>query len=561
MKKICSKRNIKIINWVLVFASILIFEFGYCNAEYTIAMFTKNPLQSYNFTICRGVVYIVILISIYCINKSKIIDEVSNSYNNKTKRIILIIDIIIEMLIFIFYLYKFLIKKEIVLIQFSLVSIMLISAFLAIENITNKYFTNIISIFLIGVIFCITVNCYHVLDENAYNVSYGNINFNDPVIDKQFMEDLPRGTHYSQLVEFFKVKYDFKKGSLPEESTVDSTPAGYNPIIYIPSAIGILFGRLLQGSVADIFIMGRLFNLLTYFALITLTIKILPYKKNTFLMIMSIPIILCFSATYSIDGIGIGIVSLFIAYCLKLYKKKDRIIFKDLIILAIIYTFMLTFKSMSYIFVGVLIFLLPIKKIFKEHYKKLIPLIILFIIINIAIFSIQPKINLTDNRYESIDASEQIKIILNNPLFFITVMKNHIKNTLLNWNWIKDFNAPDYLSTNADNIFIIMFIYYLYIAFKDDCKNFNLKEKIIFLMAFALTYSFTSGILYIGCTNVGAFEIAGYQLRYIFPIISLLLIVLSNKTLKQNNDKNFLMKMTSFQIMFISLALIGAIFK
>ena len=261
---------------------------------------------------------------------------------------------------------------------------------------------------------------------------------------------------------------------------------------------------------------------------------------------------MCFSSTYSVDGIGVGLVSLFIAYCLKLHENKDEIKLKYLINLAIIYTLVLSFKSMSYIFVGILVFLLPLKNIFKK-YKVQVPLIIIgFIIANLLVLCIQPKVNLTDNRYDNVNSTEQIKNVLHNPLIVIDVMMSQVENRLLNFNWLRDFNADAYLSSKANNVFVIMFIYYFYVAFKDDSKNFNLKEKIIMILAFALTFGFTP---------VGAIAVGGYQTRYIFPIVTLIMILLSNKTLKNQDDENFVMKVTSVQIAFIALGLLGAMLK
>ena len=78
---------------------------------------------------------------------------------------------------------------------------------------------------------------------------------------------------------------------------------------------------------------------------------------------------------------------------------------------------------------------------------------------------------------------------------------------------------------------------------------------------FALIYCFISGIFYLACTSIGFIGIEGYQVRYIFPIISLLIISLSNKTLKNSKDENLLVKISSFQILFITLGLIGEMLK
>ena len=564
MVKIFNKKAIKIYNYIIICLLILIFEFGFCNAQFTHSKLTHIETEGFYFSLCRGTMYIITIIGLIFINKSAIIDKIEESFTNKTKKRIFLVYLIANSIIMVYFTYVFLIKQDISLIHYSIISITSLLLLLSTIYITNNYYTNIIALFLLSIIFCITVNGYHVLDEkrhfmSAYNVSYGNIKFDKQIVDKQFMEELPMGIHYTEFTRFFKEKYKFEEGHLPEEGTVDSTPAGYNPLIYVPSAIGILIGRILQGSVADIFLMGRLFNLLGYMVLVLLTIKVIPYKKNLVMIIMSIPIFLCFSATYSIDGIGIGLVSLFIAYCFKL--RESDISFKDLVNLAIIYTLVLTFKSLSYAFIGLLVFLLPVKQILCKYLKKIIVLIIVFIIVNVLLFSIQTKITLSDNRYENVDAGKQIENILNNPLILVSVMKNHILNTLLNWGWIKDFNAPAYFSSKAENLFIIMIFYYMYVAFKDDSKNFNWKEKILMIVTFFMVYGFTSGILYLGCTPVGAHAVGGYQDRYIFPVITLIMCILSNNTLKQNNDDNFLVKTTTVQIMFMYLDIIGTILK
>ncbi len=566
MEKIFNNRNIKIFNWILLIVLIAIFEFGYCNVEFTTAVLTHRPSEGFFFSLCRGIFYLLILIAMFYLNKSNIINEVSDSFKNKIKKYALLIYMLIAVILFIIYLYKFLIKQELALIQFSMVSILLITLFWAIEYVTNKYITNIVSIFLIGCIFCITVNAYHVFDEkkhfmSAYNLSYGNINYEEPIVDKQFMTDLKTGTHYTILEGFFKVKYDFQEGELPKEGTVDSTPATYSPIIYMPSALGILIGRILQGSVADIFLLGRFFNLIAYIILISLIIKNLPYKKNLFLIIMTIPMIICLSATYSPDGIGIGFVLLFIAYCLKLNNNKQNITLKQLINLAIIYTLLLSYKSMSYALVGLLVLLLPIKELIKK-YKKQIPLIIIgFIIANAIVLVIQPKVNLTDNRFENVNSTEQIKNAIQHPLIIPKVIYNHIRNTLLNMEWLKHINSEIFFSSKANNVFVIMLLYYFYVAIKDDSKNFTFKEKSLMFIIFLLTYGFTSGILYIACAPVGADYVLGYQLRYIFPILPLIMLCISNKSLKSNNDTNFVMKITIAQNIFIAVALLGEMLK
>ena len=95
MEKIFSKKNIKIFNWILLIALILIFEFGYCNVEFTTSVLTHRPSEGFYFSLCRGVVYLSICVLMYFLNKSDIISEISNSFKNRTKNVVVILYVII----------------------------------------------------------------------------------------------------------------------------------------------------------------------------------------------------------------------------------------------------------------------------------------------------------------------------------------------------------------------------------------------------------------------------------------------------------------------------------
>ena len=72
----------------------------------------------------------------------------------------------------------------------------------------------------------------------------------------------------------------------------------------------------------------------------------------------------------------------------------------------------------------------------------------------------------------------------------------------------------------------------------------------------------TSAVLYLTFTPIGSEFLAGYSSRYLFPIILLVLICISNDKLKNNdNKKNEIMKIDFINSLFIIVSLIGAIFK
>lgn len=567
MEKIFQKRNLKIGNWIVAILFLLLFEFGYANIDFTRNLL-KGEMTIFYFSLCRGIVYLGILIAIFFWNRSKLIEEIAKTYEIKWKKVITIIYLIGAVLLEGYFIYQYLfLENALVLTRLAILTMAILGTGIAIIYLSNRFITNIIGIGVLASIFCVTMTDYHVLDEkkhfmSAYNVSYLHFDFQNPKVDTIFMDDLVIGTHFQNFTDFFKINYKYEQGSLPKEGAVSSTPATYHPILYLPSAIGLFVGRMLRGSVADIFLLGRIFNLIAFLGMMAITFKLLPFKKNLFYAVLTLPMVLSLAATYSVDGIGIGFITIFVAYCFKLYKEKEQVTFKKLIILMLLFTLSLTYKMLSYGFVGLLIFLLPIKQIWKNTKKtKIIALIIGFFILVFGILATQPKVNLTDDRYENVNATEQIKYGLQHPMLVPEVLKQHLLNTAFNLEWIKDFIPHDILSVKASQALLFLLAYLFYVAILEDGKHFNKKEKFILILAFFLTYAFTSGILYVACSPIGANYVMGYQLRYIFPILGLLLATFSNKNIKLVSEENHVLKMSNIPILFTFLCVIGTILK
>ena len=284
--------------------------------------------------------------------------------------------------------------------------------------------------------------------------------------------------------------------------------------------------------------MGILFNLLTYMVLVTIVLKILPYKKNIFFVILNIPLIILLAASYSIDATSLGLISIFTAYCLKLYEQKEKITVKQLILLCCSLLCLVIAKSMAYIAVALIVFILPVFKLIKENIKY-IPIFILIIgIIGIIALGSKTKNVETDTRAYNANSSEQIKFLVENPITAIPVLYRHTRDTLFNFNWLTELNTENFFYSFARGIFMLMFLFIIIIALNDDSKKFKLKEKIIFVITFFVVFAMTSFALYIGFTSVGARTIEGYQARYIIPILPLVLMVLNNNLIKVKINYN-----------------------
>lgn len=568
LKTIFSANKLKIYNILIILLSIFTFEFGYCNHTFTENLI-QGKITTFYFSICRGIFYLAILIAIILINKKFDFKQIEATYDNKLKRILVYLYIAIVLFIIgkQFFSIKIVNGATLLMTQLSMIVLSVIGGFVAVIYISKNFTANIVSVLILASVLSITCNTYNVLDEKkhfmeSYNLSYFNLDFSNPVTDKQFMEEIPRGTNYLEMVDYYKIPYVFEEGQIPEGDEADSTPAGTNPILYIPSALGITIGRLLKGSVADVFYLGRIFNLITYALLIILTLKIVPFKKNVFFAIALVPMLLCLGGTYSPDGLGMGVISLFIAYCLKLYDKKEEINIKEIIILACLYCLTLTFKSMSYFAIGLIIFILPIKQIIKNNKQKLLWLIPVLAVLMVILLVIQPTVDITqgDSRGGNTGAVAQVQNLLANPSLIIQVVNNHINQSILNFSWIKDLHFSYYFSNNSGQVFLCMIIFYLYVAIKDDSKNFSKKNKAIFISTFLLIFAITSLALYLTFTEIGYTTVAGYQARYLFPILSLVLMSISSKNLKNGEtQENLTTKIAFICNLFIIISAIGTI--
>lgn len=570
LKTIFSKNKLKIYNIIIILICMIIFEFGYCNHTFTENLL-NGEITTFNFSICRGVFYFAVLIATIIINKKFDFEQIENTYDNKLKKILFLIYVVIAICILGYICLRALLVEgtTILMTQLTMVLLTIIGGFTVIVYISSNFTTNIVSMLILASVLSVTCSTYNVLDEKkhfmeAYNISYLNLDFSNPIVDKQFMEEIPRGTHYTKMADYYKIPYVFEEGEIPENDVPDSTPAGTNPILYIPSALGITFARFLKGSVADVFLLGRMFNLITYGILIIIALKVLPFKKNIFFVMAATPMLLCLAGTYSPDGIGMGVISLFIAYCLKLYEQKEQINIKQIIILVILYFLTLTFKSMSYFAIGLIVFILPVIKIIKHNKKKLLWLIPVLVVFMIIMLIIQPKVDMVqgDSRGGSAGAIPQIQNLLSHPSLIIEVAYNHIMNSLLNFSWLQGMEFVHYFSNISASVFLCMLIYYFYVAIKDDSINFNKKNKIIFIITFFVIYAITSAALYLTFTPVGYNTVTGYQSRYLFPILFLILICISNKNVKNTEPKeNTIVKLVFISNLFIIISTIGAIFK
>lgn len=524
---IINKNKIKIVG-IFYLISILMYEICFCNVK----IFEGGR---YNFSLCRIVIYIIFII-IFLKFKNIIFCNIDKSFEDNLKKILLITYIVLSIIslpVFVFVGIRYGIEVAAIGII-----IMLLSGIFSILISEDLIKNTIITTFTLGLVFCFITNFNHVLDErkhfmSSFNISFGNLNYEEKILCDQQVLNIGQLEKFIIAIDKFEGVYKAEIVDMTHLLDPSSTPAGNSFILYIPSAIGMLFSRVLQGSLLDMYIVGRLFNLITYTLIIICALKFLPYKKNIFYLVFNMPLILLLAASYSIDGLSLALISVFITYCLKLSEQNEKITIRQIFILVFFATFLVIAKSMAYIGVGLLVFILPFKKILKEN-KKYIPLFIAIAVLGIIlaivlIFNVNIE---TDIRNNNTDSNGQVSYLLSNPMQLIPIFYRHIRDTLLDFAWLTSLNPEVFFYSFSNCTFILMFLIFVIVSVNDESKKFNLKDKIIFLTTFFIVYAMTSIALYIGFSAKGGKFIEGYQTRYIIPILPLVLMCMNNKLIK-----------------------------
>ena len=563
--KIFSKNSITIYTIISLILSMLVFEIGYCNSQ----IITTDGAE-YNFSLCRIIIYITI-IAIYIIFHKKFVETALQTTENKLKRVLIYFAIIIGIIAAcILLIYSTYIEAKYIRVG-AIASILCFLSTLFVIYISNDVGKNaIITACTFGIIFTFTTDFNHAIDEkkhfmSALNVSFLNFDYlENPITDKE-IEKIPHLSKYTIIDEFLKNNYEPNVTNEVNKEDTPSTPANYSVITYIFPAIGIAIARVLNGSIIDMYILGRIMNLVLYTILVYIALKILPFKKNIFYVIAFMPYMLLLASSYSIDGVCLGTIYIFTAYCFKLFKECETISLKQSLILLALFLIMLIGKGIGYMLLAVLVFILPLSKTIKNN-KKYLPQIItagiILVIIATAfiIYLKNTKINSDgDNRGEgTINAVEQLDMVLTHPIYDVKIALEHIRETFFNFSWFAQLHLGEFFGGEeySANVFIALMLFVLYVALTEDDFNFKAKQKIILLASFFLVYAMTSAILYLTFTAVGKLHIAGYQTRYLFPILPILLSCLSGDYLKTSSCKNRTLNITICSGIFLGIGLI-----
>ena len=365
----------------------------------------------------------------------------------------------------------------------------------------------------------------------------------DTVYDVRYIHQT--GYKYSIVKEAFQNRLN------PEERIfLRNYASSYPPLIYIPQALGMILGRILFDSPLIMMFLGRLFNFLTYTAIVYTALKVVPIKKNVFYLLALLPMSIVHAASLSADGITNSMALLFVAYILYLaYGKVERITYKHLLIVIGIGLFV-ALSKIVYIPMVLMFLIIPLKKfVNKKDYLKKFLFVIVGCMIPFIIWNLMNLSNMSvpDLRINpGVSPKDQVKFVLLHPFYYLKTLIV----TIFSEGPSQLVSMIGKVATNyqyaAPSIVIYTFLFLLLLfGLINDEKDLKVKHRridrfiLVFILLVVIGLIYTA--LYVGYNTVGNPIIWGVQGRYFIPIaVFFFLSISNNEIINKNKDVNFL---------------------
>lgn len=315
----------------------------------------------------------------------------------------------------------------------------------------------------------------------------------------------------------------------------------YSPVPYIPQALGITIGRVLQLSPLAVFYLARLFNFIAWLLIVFMAVKIMPLKKWLFLILVLTPMSVHIAGSVSADALLNAVSFLFIALIFKIaYNEKTKLTIRNVFLLTLLAVIIAFSKNIYFLLVG-LFFIIPCHKsgTKQQHLKNAILLfgatILAFVVSSLIVSHLMNHIDPIENFYHAADApainpGEQIHHILSDiPGFLIIAIKSFVVNRKMLFGSF--IGKLGWLEVDFNNFFYLF--YYLVILFmavfsRQKRNLIKFSNKTIFLLiitSILLAFSFT---MYCSWCEPGSSLITNLQGRYFIPVAFLVPLLLAN---------------------------------
>jgi hypothetical protein len=313
-------------------------------------------------------------------------------------------------------------------------------------------------------------------------------------------------------------------------------------------------GRVIHLPALTVLIIMRIAGLLSYTLMVWLAVRMAPFGKWMWAVMVLAPMAVYQASTVSTDAISNGIGFLFVSCCLCIATLSE-IRWKEWLILVLLIFMLFSAKVNMAILAFLPFIILP-----YSRFKMRRGLILLGIVTVLLAFLEVGGWNLIAySRFYSAlpgaDPTGQVKYLITHPLSAVWLVISDLGIHLLSYlkGWIADYGygywGPPWFTYLLYLVALLLTFFII-----DDSKP-NKRTRLGLFLVFAFSFLATLMSLYISYTTVGSSEIQAIHGRYftvIFPLFLLGLYGLPSNLMRR--DRSFLPKIT------VVIMLIGMLF-
>lgn len=325
----------------------------------------------------------------------------------------------------------------------------------------------------------------------------------------------------------------------------------YNPIIYLPSAMVLKIGKILDLTINNTYSLIRFFNIILALLIVAVALKLLSARKEFVLLILFLPMTLAQMTGVGIDGLifslSLLLASLFLYGIDKANSWNLKLSFLSWFILGLLITVRPSYLPFGLLFLWILIY--------RKSYKDLLPLVLATTSsIGWILYALKNVIDLRIPR--ELTNSELLSNFIGNPSIFFSPLLSTLSNEdMLTGYWRMFVGILGWLDTPLPDIIYTFYGYLLFLVllillyFRS-----TLSKGISILLIFTLLSSslMIFFLLWLSWTPIGSDLILGVQGRYFIPIFLVFGALISYNTKIQNQKlKNLLVLAVIFWIILV----------
>ena len=397
----------------------------------------------------------------------------------------------------------------------------------------------------LGILFLILIPPYATPDENAHFASAYQVS-NDILhtqsgktedniilmrqcdVDAAYTKDISREYIDYILGNAFHLHED--TGLVEHQASITKV----SDVMYLPAAIGLVIGRLLQLGSVTTMLLGGLFNVVFFVLCVYYAMRLLPYGKKVLFVFALLPMTLQQTSSYSYDNIILSVLTVVVALSLHWAYSGDTIKKREVVVYLLASYVLLIGKGGTYALVCFLPFVLKYTR--EKLNRKNIAILAAFLLFAVIVVCSGKMIQLYTTAGAAADTSEYagrtyiawadsysytLRELLHPKLLFTILVTTILANA--DFYLESMIGSPlGWLNVYLPDVLIYAFLAVLLIA---SIRVYNEKvylrkgdQAIIWLMCLAACgISLAAMLLY--WTPQGWFEIKGVQGRYFLPML------------------------------------------